>query len=124
MALLAGTLLIHCVAEDAFWLLGGLVGGLLRGHYEDGAMGLKVDKGVFEGLVKGSEKEIWGLLKEVGIDCRCWKIAASDVVGLEFLEQWWRNVFIRCLPWPTALRVVDVVISEGTSCFTPRLTYP
>ena len=33
LAVLAGALLIHCVAEEAFWLLVGLVGGALRDYY-------------------------------------------------------------------------------------------
>lgn len=30
-----------------------------------------------------------------------------------FISPWYRQLFIRCLPWPTALRVIDVVIAEG-----------
>jgi hypothetical protein len=55
-----------------------LVGGVLRGYYEEGAMGLKVDKSVFEGLVRGSEKEIWGLFKDLGIDCEFQNLYYAD----------------------------------------------
>lgn len=35
-------------------------------------------------------------------------IAASD-----FIERWYKQLFVRCLPWPTTLRVIDAVVSEG-----------
>jgi len=36
--------------------------------------------------------------------------AASD-----FIERWYKQLFVRCLPWPTTLRVIDAVVSEGES---------
>ena len=30
-----------------------------------------------------------------------------------FLDKWFSQLFIRVLPWPTALRVIDAVVSEG-----------
>lgn len=67
MCHVAGTLLIHCVAEDAFWLLSGLVNTALKEYYVKDGPGLRVDSGVFEGVIKGSEKELAGLFKEVDI---------------------------------------------------------
>lgn len=89
IALIAGMLLIHCVAEDTFWLLDGLVGktGILRGYFPsmdnrpDGsitgpdASGRAVDKGrevdvdvaAFTGLLAGSEKAMSKKFKELGL---------------------------------------------------------
>lgn len=37
----------------------------------------------------------------------------ADVPAIEFVEKWLTQMFIRVLPWPTALRVLDAVVSEG-----------
>jgi hypothetical protein len=31
----------------------------------------------------------------------------------DYLPRWWSGLFIRNLPWPTVLRIIDTVISEG-----------
>jgi hypothetical protein len=80
MALVAGMLLIHCVAEDAFWLFAGFVNGVLREYYASAsavrdlpsdkrskATGLKVDAGVFVGVLWGSEPKLGRLFKDLGI---------------------------------------------------------
>ena len=64
---LVGTLLIHCVAEDAFWLLSGMMDSTLKEYYVEDEQGLAVDAGVFEGVLKGSEKELSAALKEAGV---------------------------------------------------------
>lgn len=74
-------LLIHCVAEDAFWLLDGMVGskGLLRGYIAaplhdrngngaaKGVVDVEVDSAVFIGLLAGSEKQMSKKFKELGL---------------------------------------------------------
>jgi hypothetical protein len=88
LALIAGMLLIHCVAEDAFWLLDGLVGtkGLLRGYITtsdpavnrpekgsgNGGIEVEVDSAVFIGLLAGSEKQMSKKFKELGIHRMSW----------------------------------------------------
>jgi len=67
MTQVAGALLVHCVAEDAFWLLSGLVNGVLKDYWAKEKTGMKVDDAVFQGLLSGSEKELAGLFKEVGV---------------------------------------------------------
>lgn len=67
MALLAGTLLIHCVVEDAFWLLSGLVNGCLKHYYSKDKIGMRVDFEVFKRVLEGSEKEVGQMLKEAGV---------------------------------------------------------
>lgn len=84
MALVAGMLLIHCVAEDAFWLFAGFVNGVLREYYaspsavrdqpsdkRSKATGLKVDAGVFVGVLWGSEPKLGRLFKDLGIHREC-----------------------------------------------------
>jgi len=67
MCHIAGTLLIHCVAEDAFWLLSGLINTALKEYYLKDGQGLRLDAGVFEGVIRGSEKELYNALKETGV---------------------------------------------------------
>lgn len=67
MCHIAGTLLIHCVAEDAFWLLSGLINTALKEYYLKDGQGLKVDAGVFEGVLRGSEKELFAVFKQVDL---------------------------------------------------------
>ncbi|ORX35590.1 rab-GTPase-TBC domain-domain-containing protein [Kockovaella imperatae] len=98
MCHLAGTMLIHSVAEDAFSLLGGLMENVLREYY---STGINIDAGVFDVVLRGSEKDLAAMFKQVGLKSG------------EFLETWYKQLFIRCLPWPTALRVIDVVVAEG-----------
>ena len=65
MTLVAGALLVHCVAEDAFWLLSGLVNGVLKDYWTKEKTGLMVDAAVFQGVLTGSEKMLAGLFKDV-----------------------------------------------------------
>ncbi|KAK4687838.1 hypothetical protein P7C73_g2277, partial [Tremellales sp. Uapishka_1] len=68
MAAIAGALLIHCVVEDAFWLLAGLVNGVLKDYYAKEKWGLKVDSEVFAKVLLGSEPKLGKLFKEVKIE--------------------------------------------------------
>lgn len=60
-------LLIHCVVEDAFWLLNGLVGNVMNQYFTDGEAGLKVDAAVFGGVLAGSEVKLGKKFRELGI---------------------------------------------------------
>lgn len=66
--LIAGALLIHCVAEDAFWLLQGLMNGPLRGYYSrEGDKALRVDARVLSAVVQGSEPKLSRHLRDCGV---------------------------------------------------------
>ncbi len=67
MVQVTGALLVHCVVEDAFWLLSGLVNGVLKNYWVKERTGMRVDAAVFQGLLSGSEKELAGLFKEIGL---------------------------------------------------------
>jgi hypothetical protein len=74
MSLIAGMLLIHCVAEDAFWLLSGFVNGSLKEYYasptkQSGgkAVGMRVDSAVFAAVLAGSEPKLGKLFKDIGL---------------------------------------------------------
>jgi hypothetical protein len=62
-------LLIHCVAEDAYHLLRGVVDGMMVDYFAgtDIGKGLKIDAAVFMGLLAGSEKPMSRKFKEMGI---------------------------------------------------------
>lgn len=101
LALIGGALLIHAVVEDAFWLLAGLFNGVLKTYYVKDRSGFRVDLHVFAGILQGSEPKVAQLFRDVGV-------APHD-----YLQPWWMGMLIRCLPWPTVLRLFDAVISEG-----------
>ncbi|WVQ99720.1 hypothetical protein IAU59_006862 [Kwoniella sp. CBS 9459] len=101
MALIAGALLIHCVAEDSFWLLSGLVNTVLKDYFAKERTGMRIDAAVFMGLIQGQEPRLAKLLMETGLH------------PISFVDKWFSQLFIRCLPWPTTLRVIDAVVSEG-----------
>ncbi|OCF31932.1 hypothetical protein I316_06314 [Kwoniella heveanensis BCC8398] len=102
MALIAGALLIHCVAEDSFWLLSGLVNTVLKDYFAKERTGMRIDAAVFMGLIQGQEPRVAKLLKETGLH------------PISFVDKWFSQLFIRCLPWPTTLRVIDAVVSEAS----------
>ncbi|WWC89004.1 uncharacterized protein L201_003921 [Kwoniella dendrophila CBS 6074] len=110
MSLIAGALLIHCVAEDSFWLLSGLINTVLKDYYTGGKdlkvqkerIGLRIDSSIFMGLLTKEEPKLSKLFDSVGLH------------PISFLDKWFSQLFIRCLPWPTTLRVIDAVVSEGS----------
>jgi hypothetical protein len=63
--MIAGLLLIHCVAEDAYYLLSGIVDGSMRDHFHGN--GVVVDSNVFAGVLGGSEKALSRKFKDLGI---------------------------------------------------------
>jgi hypothetical protein len=63
--MIAGLLLIHCVAEDAYYLLSGIVDGLMRDHFHGN--GVSIDANVFAGVLGGSEKALSRKFKDLGI---------------------------------------------------------
>jgi hypothetical protein len=63
--MIAGLLLIHCVAEDAYYLLSGIVDGLMRDHFHGN--GVVIDANVFAGVLGGSEKALSRKFKDLGI---------------------------------------------------------
>ena len=67
MCHLAGTLLIHSVAEEAFWLLSGLINTALKEYYVKEGQGLKMDAAVFEAVIRGSERELSSAFKDAGV---------------------------------------------------------
>lgn len=101
LALIGGALLIHAVLEDAFWLLAGLFNCTLKTYYVKDRSGFRVDLHVFAGILQGSEPKVAQLFRDVGV-------APHD-----YLQPWWMGMLIRCLPWPTVLRLFDAVIAEG-----------
>ncbi|WVQ77904.1 hypothetical protein IAR50_007610 [Cryptococcus sp. DSM 104548] len=102
MSLIAGCLLIHCVAEDSFWLLSGLVNSVLKDFYGEGQVGLGVEAEVFAKLLGEKDSKLAKAFREIGLHPR------------EYLDKWFGQLFIRHLPWPTVLRVIDAVVCEGT----------
>ena len=63
--MIAGLLLIHCVAEDAYYLLSGIVDGLMKDHFHGN--GVVIDANVFAGVLGGSEKALSRKFKDLGI---------------------------------------------------------
>jgi hypothetical protein len=40
-------------------------------------------------------------------------VSSLTSAAIDFIETWFKQIFIRCLPWPTTLRVIDAVVCEG-----------
>jgi hypothetical protein len=85
MSLIAGMLLIHCVAEDAFWLLSGFVNGSLKEYYaaptgQSGgkAAGMRVDAAVFAAVLGGSEPKLAKLFRDIGLHRTSPLLAETD----------------------------------------------
>ena len=71
MCHLAGALVIHSVAEDAFWLLTGMMETVLKEYYDTSGPEIRVDAGVFDVVLRGSEKDLATTFKQLGIRCAC-----------------------------------------------------
>jgi len=65
LPIIAGLLLIHCVAEDAYYLLSGIVDGLMKDHFHGN--GVAIDANVFAAVLGGSEKALSRKFKDLGI---------------------------------------------------------
>jgi hypothetical protein len=57
MALIAGGLLMHVPAEEAFWLLSGLI-SRVKDYYTSDARGLRLDAQVFTNILMGSDAKL------------------------------------------------------------------
>jgi hypothetical protein len=118
IARLAGALLIHAVLEDAFWLLSGLFNGVLKNYYVLDTNAFVIDLNVFCGVLEGSEPRLGQLFRSTGVLREYKQVELSIGTELTFIAEhylvkWWSGMFIRTLPWPTVLRLLDAVIAEG-----------
>lgn len=104
MNLVAGFLLIQMPAEDAFWLMCGLLRDVhMEGYYSDEMKQLHIDGIVFGQLLQSMDPELAARLIEL------------DVEPINFAPNWLLPLFARVLPWQTLLHAWDVLFFEGPS---------
>ena len=99
---IAGTLLMHMTAEEAFWTMAQLIDVYgFAGYYYDGLVGLKVDFEILYSCLKRHSKTSYMLLKQ------------HDVMPELFMTDWFMCAFARQLRWPCVLRLWDVLFLDG-----------
>ena len=99
---IAGTLLMHMTAEEAFWTMAQLIDVYgFAGYYYDGLVGLKVDFDILYACLKRFSKTSYMLLRK------------HDVAPELFMTDWFMCAFARQLKWPVVLRLWDVMFLEG-----------
>lgn len=104
MNLLAGFLLIQMPAEDAFWMFCALLRDVhIEGYYSGEMKQLHVDGIVFGQLLHSMDPDLATRLLELNVE------------PIHFTPGWILPMFARVLPWPTLLRVWDVLFFEGPS---------
>lgn len=100
---MAGSLLLVCGEEEAFWLLTAIVEDILPQEYYSGVMaGAHVDELVFGELLKEKIPDVAAHLKSMGCDIRV------------LIAHWFICCFANCMPWQVLFRVWDVMFNEGS----------
>ncbi|RKP01753.1 hypothetical protein CXG81DRAFT_11624 [Caulochytrium protostelioides] len=101
LGMVAGTLLMLLERERAFWVLVCLLETPCKGLYDPDLLQLKTDAIVFDRLLA---KKLPRLARH---------FCANDVSALMFITQWFLTIFTTSLPWPSALRVWDMLLVDG-----------
>ncbi len=82
----------------------GLFEGFVEEHYVAmTSMSTSIDSAVLEEILRSSEPQLAKHLASVGIHTTT------------FIRPWFTSLFARSLPYPTSIRIMDLVISTGTN---------
>lgn len=102
MGLLVGIFLLHMPAEDAFWLLCALLRDIhMEGYYSEEMKQMHIDGVILGQLLQTMDPELAGRLQELGVE------------PIHFTPNWFLPLFCRIVPWPTLLRIWDILFFEG-----------
>ncbi|XP_071850227.1 uncharacterized protein [Apostichopus japonicus] len=101
MAPVAGVLLMHMTAEEAFWCFVQICDRYLTGYYSPGLEAVQVDGEVLHALLK---KVLPATYKHMRKHC---------IDPILYMTEWFMCIFSRTLPWSSVLRVWDMFLFEG-----------
>ncbi|KAI8819402.1 rab-GTPase-TBC domain-containing protein [Fimicolochytrium jonesii] len=101
MGMIAGMMLMHMPAEDAFWLLVTTLETTFKDTYTPELLQLRRDAAVFEALL---DKKLRPVARHM---------AKQDVTPLMYITQWFMTAFTTTAPWETTLRIWDMMFCEG-----------
>uniref|UniRef100_A0A8C9JKC5 Carabin n=1 Tax=Panthera tigris altaica TaxID=74533 RepID=A0A8C9JKC5_PANTA len=97
----AAVLLMHLPPEEAFWCLVQICEVYLPGYYGPHMEAVQLDAEVFAALLRRLLPRVHKHLQQVGVG------------PLLYLPEWFLCLFARSLPFPTVLRVWDVLFRVG-----------
>ncbi|KAL1928923.1 hypothetical protein VTP01DRAFT_1982 [Rhizomucor pusillus] len=105
MGRLAGCMLMHMTAEDAFWLLVATIDRYLDGYFTPSLSQVRIDAYIIGELLKEYQPKLAQHLEQ------------NDVQPIMYIAQWFLTAFTMTLPWSSVLRVWDVFYFEGVKVF-------
>lgn len=98
---IAGVLLMHMPAEQAFWCLVAICDKYVTGYFSPGLEAIQLDGEVLSGLVKKTFPSIYKHLKKQHIE------------PIMYMTEWFMCIFTRNLSWGCVLRLWDTFLCEG-----------
>ncbi|ORZ00269.1 rab-GTPase-TBC domain-domain-containing protein [Syncephalastrum racemosum] len=105
MGRLAGCLLMHMPAEDAFWLLVVTIDRYMNGYFTPSLSQMRIDAYIIGELLKEHQPKLAQHLEN------------NDVQPIMYITPWFLTAFTMTLPWSSVLRVWDVFYFEGVKVF-------
>lgn len=100
MNIVTSVLLIYCPEEQAFWLLTTICETLLTDYYNTRVIGVLVDQGVLDDLIKEH-------LPDLHL-----KLSNLDMMGMISLS-WFLTIFISVMPYESAVHIMDCFFYDG-----------
>jgi hypothetical protein len=102
------------LGTSAFWLLVSIVKKYLQGYYDPTMRGVRMDAFILGRLLKASEPKLYKKLQEAGIDGMmghaCIVLRLILHTASMFASNWLLPLYVRILPWPSLLRVIDLLL--------------
>ncbi|KAI9493461.1 rab-GTPase-TBC domain-containing protein [Zychaea mexicana] len=105
MGRLAGCMLMHMPAEDAFWLLVATIDRYMNGYFTPSLSQIRIDAYIIGELLKDHQPKLAQHLEN------------NDIQPIMYIAQWFMTAFTLTLPWSSVLRVWDVFYFEGVKVF-------
>ncbi|CDH53403.1 tbc1 domain family member 10a-like [Lichtheimia corymbifera JMRC:FSU:9682] len=105
MGRLAGCMLMHMPAEEAFWLLVATIDRFMNGYFTPTLSQVRIDAYIIGELLKDHQPKLAHHLE------------SNEVQPIMYIAQWFMTAFTMTLPWNSVLRVWDVFYFEGVKVF-------
>ncbi|XP_062504155.1 TBC1 domain family member 10A-like [Corticium candelabrum] len=101
MGPIAATLLMHMPAEQAFWCLVRICHKYMNNYFGPQLEAVQLDACIFDGLLS----KLFPKIRK--------HLATYNVHSLFYMTEWFMCIYVRTLPWPLVLRVLDIFFCEG-----------